>query len=134
MFKFSKRSLTNLSNCEEVLQKLAHKALENSPKDFTIICGYRNKKDQDAAFARGDSKLKFPNSKHNMLPSQAFDFVPYPLDWHDIDSFKKIGHHILDTWDDMEESKDWDIEWGGEWRKFKDYPHIQITRRKHEEN
>ena len=130
MFKFSKRSLSNLSSCEEALQSLANKSLANSPKDFTIICGYRNKADQDAAFARGDSQLKFPKSKHNILPSQAFDFAPYPLDWHDIDSFKKIGHHILDTWDDMDESADWDIEWGGDWGKFKDYPHIQITRRK----
>lgn len=130
MFKFSKRSLSNLSGCEEALQSLANKSLANSPKDFTIICGYRNKADQDAAFARGDSQLKFPKSKHNILPSQAFDFAPYPLDWKDLDSFKEIGEHILDTWDDMEESKDWDIEWGGHWRKFKDYPHIQITRRK----
>jgi peptidoglycan L-alanyl-D-glutamate endopeptidase CwlK len=130
MFKFGRRSLTNLSTCEEALQKLAHKALATSPKDFTIICGHRDKKDQDAAFASGNSQLRFPKSKHNKLPSEAFDFAPYPLDWDDLDSFKKIGHHILDTWDDMEESKDWDIEWGGEWRKFKDYPHIQITRRK----
>jgi peptidoglycan L-alanyl-D-glutamate endopeptidase CwlK len=130
MFKFSKRSITSLLTCEEALQKLAKTALETSTKDFTIICGYRSKADQDAAFARGDSQLKWPASKHNKFPSQAFDFCPYPLDWKDIDSFKEIGEHILDTWDGMEESSEWDIEWGGHWRKFKDYPHIQITRRK----
>jgi hypothetical protein len=52
------------------------------------------------------------------------------LDWDDLDSFKEIGEHILDTWNDMEEKEKWDIEWGGNWKKFKDYPHIQITRRK----
>jgi peptidoglycan L-alanyl-D-glutamate endopeptidase CwlK len=130
MFKFGKRSMSNLSTCEEALQKLAHKALATSPKDFTIICGHRNKAEQDAAFKSGNSQLKFPTSKHNKLPSQAFDFCPYPLDWDDIKSFTEIGEHILGTWEDMEEKEDWDIEWGGQWKKFKDYPHIQITRRK----
>jgi peptidoglycan LD-endopeptidase CwlK len=130
MFKFSKRSITSLLTCEEALQRLAKTALETSTKDFTIICGYRSKADQDAAVAKGNSQLKFPTSKHNKFPSQAFDFVPYPLDWEDLDSFKAIGEHILDTWDGMEESSDWDIEWGGHWRKFKDYPHIQIRRNK----
>jgi peptidoglycan L-alanyl-D-glutamate endopeptidase CwlK len=127
MFKFGKRSLTNLSTCEEALQKLAHQALQTSPRDFTIICGHRNKSDQDAAFASGDSQLKWPRSMHNKWPSHAFDFAPYPLDWSDIDAFKEIGEHILETWDGMDESADWEIQWGGAWRKFKDYPHIQIS-------
>jgi hypothetical protein len=56
MFKFSKRSITSLLTCEEALQRLAKTALETSTKDFTIICGYRSKADQDAAVAKGNKK------------------------------------------------------------------------------
>jgi hypothetical protein len=61
-FVFSRRSKKNLETCEIPLQTLATKALATSPIDFTIICGYRGKKDQDKAFSSGASKLKFPTA------------------------------------------------------------------------
>ena len=42
-----------------------------------IVCGHRNKEDQNKAFAEGKSKLKWPKGKHNKLPSQAVDAAPY---------------------------------------------------------
>lgn len=128
-YKFGKRSATNLYQCHRVLQKLAEKSLETSPRDFSIICGHRSKEEQDKAFAEGKSKLRFPKSAHNSSPAMAFDFAPYPLDWTDITSFIEVGEHILQTFEGMEESEEFEIQWGGNWKSFKDYPHIQISRR-----
>jgi peptidoglycan LD-endopeptidase CwlK len=75
-FVFSRRSKKNLETCEIPLQTLATKALATSPIDFTIICGYRGKKDQDKAFSSGASKLKFPNSKHNKWPALGEVAIP----------------------------------------------------------
>jgi peptidoglycan LD-endopeptidase CwlK len=130
-FVFSRRSKKNLETCEIPLQTLATKALATSPIDFTIICGYRDKKGQEEAFASGASKLKFPNSKHNKWPALAFDAVPYPLDWHDIKSFQELGDHIIETWGSMtdEEKMGFDLSWGGTWKSFKDYPHYELRKK-----
>jgi peptidoglycan LD-endopeptidase CwlK len=130
-FVFSRRSKKNLEACEIPLQTLATKALATSPIDFTIICGYRGKKDQDKAFSSGASKVKFPNSKHNKWPALAFDAVPYPLDWHDIKSFQELGDHIIETWGSMtdEEKMGFDLSWGGTWKSFKDYPHYELRKK-----
>ena len=45
--------------------------------DIGITCGHRNKVEQDDCYAKGTSKLQFPNSKHNSFPSNAVDFIPF---------------------------------------------------------
>lgn len=75
MPKFSARSLKNLGQCHPDLQKIAHEAIKEL--DFIVICGYRGEKEQNAAYAKGTSKLRFPKSKHNKSPSLAFDACPY---------------------------------------------------------
>lgn len=79
MPKFSKRSLTNIAQCEPDLQKIANELIKEM--DVMVICGHRNQADQDAAFKNGYSKVRWPNSKHNSTPSRAMDVVPYPLNW-----------------------------------------------------
>jgi peptidoglycan LD-endopeptidase CwlK len=71
----SARSLKNLSQCDKRLQKIATEAIKEF--DFIVICGHRGEKEQNEAFRRGTSKLKWPKSKHNKTPSLAFDAVPY---------------------------------------------------------
>lgn len=131
-YVFGKRSKESLSTCNSALQTLAKKALATSPMDFSIICGHRNKQDQDKAFSDGTSKLRWPRSKHNKQPSLAFDAVPYPLDWNDLDSFKDLGEHIKSTWESLslEEKEGWDLSWGGDWKSFKDYPHYELIKLK----
>lgn len=79
MPSLSKRSLNNLSQCHPDLQRIAKVAINEF--DFVVICGHRNEKDQNKAFASGNSKVKWPNSKHNKTPSRAFDACPYPINW-----------------------------------------------------
>jgi hypothetical protein len=49
--------------------------------DISVACGHRNEADQNREFAEGDSKLQWPKSKHNTLPSRAVDVWPHPVDW-----------------------------------------------------
>jgi peptidoglycan L-alanyl-D-glutamate endopeptidase CwlK len=75
MPKFSKRSKEKLDQCHILLQKIFNEVIKYH--DCTVTCGNRNKEEQNKAFAEGFSKLKFPKSKHNQLPSLAVDVVPY---------------------------------------------------------
>lgn len=80
MPKFGSESQAQLATCHPNLQKIANLAIKYA--DFTIIEGFRDKAHQDADYAKGVSKLKWPNGRHNAQPSRAFDFAPYPIDWN----------------------------------------------------
>lgn len=75
MPKFSENGLKKLSTCTKNLQTLMMKIIEDF--DCTIVEGHRNEKGQNDAYAAFRSKLKWPNSKHNSIPSCAVDAVPY---------------------------------------------------------
>jgi len=40
---------------------------------FKITCGHRDEDTQNRLFEKGKSKFRYPKSKHNKLPSEAFD-------------------------------------------------------------
>jgi len=117
---FSKRSLDNLATCHPDLQKVAHEAIQTF--DFTVICGHRNKADQDKAYKEGKSKLKYPASKHNKTPSLAMDCTPYPLDWNDTKSFHAMADHMKKAAKTVKVG----IVWGGDWKSFFDGPHFEL--------
>ena len=75
MNKFSATSQERLQQLDPKLQAILVEALPYN--DFTIAVGFRDKAAQDAAFAGGFSKLKWPASKHNKQPSLAVDIFPY---------------------------------------------------------
>ena len=76
---FSKTSLKNLNELDPRLKALAVLMMSKQVLDFAVICGHRGETEQNAAFAAGRSKVKFPNSKHNTNPARAYDRVPYPI-------------------------------------------------------
>lgn len=122
MYKFSKRSKDNLATADEKLQLLFNEVIKEF--DCTVIEGHRSLKRQKELFDKGASQIDgiSKKGKHNYFPSRAVDVVPYPLDWNDIESFKKLGEVV------KRKAKELNIkvEWGGEWVSFKDYPHWQI--------
>lgn len=122
MFPFGKKSLEVRSTLHPDLQKLVDEV--SKTVNCSLICGYRNKADQDKAFASGNSKLQWPKSRHNTWPSEAVDIVPWPVDWKDIKAFKAMAVKIKEA----AEQVGVDIEWGGDWDKFKDYPHWQLKK------
>ena len=132
-YKFGKRSQANLNQCTPVLKELMTRSLMTSNSDFSVICGHRGEEEQNEAYRKGHSKLKFPQSKHNKFPSEAVDVVPYPLDWTDTASFEELSEHIKHIWSMMEAEKatgDWELQWGGDWKSFKDMPHYELKKKK----
>ena len=121
MPKFSMASKKRLDTCDTRLQEICNEAIKEY--DFIVLCGYRNKEDQEVAYLSGASKLRWPNSKHNKQPSMAVDLAPYPIDWKNIQRFKDLAAVIHK----IASAKNIPIVWGGEWDSFKDYPHYQLT-------
>lgn len=129
MSNFSQKSVERLSQCHPELQRLFNEVIKDY--DCTITCGHRGKEEQDEAVRTGHSKVSFPNSKHNSLPSQAVDVVPFPVDWNDLTRFYHFAGFVLATAKKLGIK----IRWGGDWNgdlkfkeeKFKDLPHWEIV-------
>ena len=86
--QFSAASKKRLSQCHPDLQKIVNAVLQEM--DIAVLCGYRGEVEQNQAVADKRSKLKYPHSKHNQLPSRAVDIAPYPINWNDIERFKEM--------------------------------------------
>jgi len=121
--KFGKRSLDRLSECHEDLQAIAHKLIEKM--DVTILCGHRGKEEQEQAFIAGNSKLRFPHSKHNKKPSLAIDIAPYPIDWKDIPRFMDMCSEI----EKIAAELGIKIILGRDF-SFRDWPHVELVTQK----
>ena len=112
--------------------------------DVTIVCGFRNQVEQDAAYAKGASTKCWPNSKHNTFSpiyptrpeSLAVDVAPYDarihgINWGAIEEFKNLGFFVLG----FAASKGIEITWGADWNKnylvsdekFKDLGHFELV-------
>jgi len=118
---FSKRSTDNLATCHRDLQKVAHEAIKHF--DFTVIQGHRGKAEQNKAYREKKSKLQWPLSYHNKLPSLAMDCVPHPLNWQDKASFDKMGAVMKEA----AKTVGVKIKWGGDWPDFYDGPHVELA-------
>lgn len=139
MPKFSQRSILTLEQADERLQKICNEAIKEI--DFVVSYSYRTSEEQFSLYKKGrrlesgkwvkvgktvtDKDGKFNKSYHNYLPSYAVDLVPFPVDWKDIDRFKELGAVIKK----VAEKLGIEIEWGGDWKTFKDYPHFQIPKK-----
>lgn len=127
MFKFSKKSLEKINNpkLHPKLKLLLTEAIKTSPIDFTVIETVRTLEQQRIYVAKGTSKTL--KSRH--IPStnksgmcEAFDIAPYPIDWKNIKRFVVLSDHIKKTANTLGIN----IEYGGDWKTFKDYPHYQL--------
>jgi len=92
--------------------------------------GYRNEEAQNKAYNSGNSKKKYPESKHNAHPSLAVDVAPYPINFDDIKRFYFFGGYVTG----VAEGMDLKIRWGGNWDKdydvsdqiFNDLLHFEL--------
>lgn len=77
MAKFGKTSLERLSTCHPELQLLFKVVVQIC--DCTVVCGHRGKQEQDSYYnaVPRRSRVQWPNSKHNKLPSLAVDVAPW---------------------------------------------------------
>ena len=89
-----------------------------------LICGNRGEKEQQEAYMRGNSKLIFPMSKHNLLPSEAIDLIPLPIDWNNIEAFRSLALLVKEVAKELGLNI---VSGGLDW-KFKDWPHYELGR------
>ena len=118
MPSFGSKSRERLETCHPDLQTLFNAVIE--VVDCSVTCGYRNKEDQEKAFDSGNSKVHFPDGKHNSNPSTAVDVYPYPISFKDKDLSRffwfagwvlaKAG--ILRNVGEITHK----IKWGGNWK------------------
>lgn len=98
--------------------------------DCTIIEGHRPEERQDELFRTGFSKVEWPDSEHNVIPSRAVDSLPYPIDWEDWERNRTFGGYVLGVASQL----DIPLRWGGDWDRdwtlndqtFIDLPHFEI--------
>lgn len=75
MPRFGRGSRTKLNTCHPLLKSIASEVVINF--DCSVNYGYRNKQLQDSLVENGVSKVYYPNSKHNKIPSMGIDLIPY---------------------------------------------------------
>lgn len=93
MIKYGKASRVKIDELDGRLQRLLHRYSDSAPADLdlSVICGHRGEAEQNAAYAAGKSKKRWPESGHNKQPAKAFDFLPYPFHgWGDTLAFARI--------------------------------------------
>ena len=124
MPKFGKSSLAKLETVHPDLQRICRELIKEL--DITVLCGVRGEKEQNAAFVAGHSKLQYPRSKHNKVPSEAVDIAPYNakkkgIDWNDIPAFidmcKRVERIAKELGIKIRLGRDF---------SFKDYPHVEL--------
>ena len=118
---FSSHSLKQLRTCDPALCEIMQRAIKEY--DFSLLCGYRNEADQNAAYDEGHTRLKWPHSKHNSYPSRAVDVAPYPTLYSDPVKFVELSKIIKRIADELMVA----IVWGGDWAKFQDMPHWELV-------
>lgn len=136
-YKFSKRSLNALTGVHPALVAIAHRALELTTCDFTIVQGLRTIKEQRRLLETGATKTL--KSKH--LPQA--DGYGYAIDLYPYYDGKLHGASANESAETKaENARRWrqiaqafkaaaaeagaKITWGGDWRGSWDMPHFQL--------
>lgn len=139
MATFSPESLRKLSTCDPRLQSLLREAIKYI--DFTILEGHRGEAAQNEAFRKGNSKLQWPNGKHNRLPSVAVDIAPWfhgpgdPINWRDVPAFARLMGYIERIAHEQGVKVRLGMDWDGDFRtasydpgeNFLDAPHLELV-------
>jgi peptidoglycan L-alanyl-D-glutamate endopeptidase CwlK len=121
--QLDERSMKRLDGVHPDLVRVVMRAAELSDVDFIVTEGLRTMKRQRELVAAGASKTLA--SRH--LTGHAIDFAPvvggevtwkWPPFFLIADAFKRAARELGVA-----------IQWGGDWKRFKDGPHIELDRK-----
>ena len=120
-YRFSQRSKDNMVGVHPDLIRVVTRALQLTAIDFTVLEGVRSFERQEEMVAIGASHTM--RSRH--------------LTGHAVDLGACVGGRILWDWPlyhkiasaMKQAAKELGVEitWGGDWRRFKDGPHFQLS-------
>ena len=121
MFKLSQKSLDRLSGVHPDLVAVVKRAIEITEVDFAVLEGVRSKARQEQLIKAGASQTM--RSRH--LTGHAVDLGAYvggSVRW-DWPLYDKIALAMKAAALELQVA----IEWGGDWKSFKDGTHFQLT-------
>lgn len=133
MRTWSKRSRDNLRGVHSDLVNVAWQALQESPIDFTVIEGLRTIERQKQLVSQGFSRTM--NSRH--LTGHAIDIWPIDprtgklVSGRDDKRLWELFPVLAAAMKAAAADKNIPIEWGGDWKSFKDGPHFQLPHGKY---
>lgn len=140
MYKFSEKSLKRMEGVHPKLRKLMELSIKDSPYDFMIVQGVRTAAYQNELYQQGRTKPGkivtncdgYKNKSNHQAKrdgyGHAIDFAIYDpsiagkIDWDTTSKYKAVAEHIKAT----AKENNINVQWGGDWKKFKDYPHIEL--------
>ena len=119
-YVLGKRSRERLEGIHPDLTRVIERAIELTEIDFTVLEGLRDRARQERLVAKGASKTM--RSRH--LTGHAVDLGAWldgrvAWDW-------PLYHKIAKAVKQAAREENVPIEWGGDWRTFKDGPHFQL--------
>ena len=124
-YEFGARSLARLNGVHPDLVKVMKRAIACSTIDFTVLEGRRTLARQKQLMAAGATRTM--NSRH--LTGHAVDIAPLVKgqvrwDW-------PLYHQLAAIVKKAAEDLGIPIQWGGDWRSFKDGPHWELPWRQY---
>jgi hypothetical protein len=132
MNRWGPKSLACRESLDPRLQLIVDEMLKYM--DLSIIYGHRFQEEQDHLFREGKSKVQWPNSKHNSVPSMAVDIQPYPYPTEERELWAALGFMAgLATAIGIQHGVT--LRWGGDWDRdgdvtdnlFDDLFHLEIV-------
>jgi peptidoglycan L-alanyl-D-glutamate endopeptidase CwlK len=119
-YQFGSRSLARLNGVHPDLVKVMKRAIACSTIDFTVLEGMRTLERQKQLMKSGATRTM--NSRH--LTGHAVDIAPYidgkvRWDW-------PLYYKIAEVIKKAAEEEGVPLQWGGDWRSFKDGPHWEL--------
>lgn len=120
MYKLSQRSLGRLGGVHPDLVKVVKRAIEITEIDFAVLEGVRSLETQKEYLKRGaTTTLRSRHLTGHAVDLGAFLGGSVRWEWPLYDTLSKAVKQA---------AKDVGvpIEWGGDWKKFKDGPHFQL--------
>lgn len=125
MYKLGARSLERLQGVHPDLVAVVKLAIQKTEIDFTVLEGLRTKERQVQLVASGASRTM--NSRH--LTGHAVDLgamLNGKVEWS-WPLYDKIAKAMKDAAEELNIP----VEWGGDFKSFKDGPHWQLSRDKY---
>lgn len=113
MRKWGPRSRRVYGQIHPTLQEMCDFILQECA-DVSLITGHRTASEQDALYPTY-TKVKWPNSKHNSVPSLAVDLQPYPYPADNETKLRQQLAYIAGRVIQWAKQKGYDIRWGGDW-------------------
>lgn len=125
MYSLGPRSKQRLTGVHPDLVKMVERAIKITDVDFTVLEGFRTPERQKALVQAGASQTM--NSRH--LTGHAVDLGAWVddevrWDW-------PLYHKIAAAMKEAAKQVGVPLEWGGDWRTFKDGPHFQLPRKEY---